>query len=108
MSVHIYKSVFKWIYGRNLSSVINVWFCAYCTHFPGIDTPSQEMNDNKVSKLDMWLAVEEPRAHQAMMFWGVLFGVLVPEVGASGGAVNLELTLTSAITDPVEAPVNCL
>ena len=42
------------------------------------------------------------------MDWGMVFGVVVPEVGASGGPVNLELTLTSAISDPVEAHVNLL
>ena len=56
----------------------------------------------------MWLFVEELRAHHAMMAWGMVFGVVVPEVGASGGPVNLELTLTSAISDPLGAHVNCL
>ena len=46
--------------------------------------------------------------HQAIMDWGMVFGVVVPEVGASGVPVNLELTLTSAILDPVESHVNCL
>ena len=58
--------------------------------------------------MDIWLVVEELRAHQAMMAWGVVFGVVVPKVGASGAPVNLELTLTSAISVPVEAHVNCL
>ena len=106
MIMHIYKYRLKWIYGRNVSSGMNVPFCAYCTHFPGIDTPSQNMHDNKVSKLDMWFVVEELRMHQAMMAWGMLFGVVIPEVGASGGSVNIELTLTGAIPDPVEAHVN--
>ena len=91
-----------------MSSANNVPFCTYCTHFPGIDTPLQKMYDNEVSKLDMRLVVEELRAHQAMMAWGMVFGVVVPEVGASGGPVNLELTLTSAISDPVEEHANCL
>ena len=56
----------------------------------------------------MWLVMEELRAHQAMMAWGVVFGVVVPKVGASGGPVNLELTLMGAIPDLVEAHVNCL
>ena len=43
------------------------------------------MHDDKVSKLDMWIIVEEPREYQAMMAWGMVFGVVVPEVGASGG-----------------------
>ena len=43
-----------------------------------------------------------------VMYWGVVFGVVVPEVGASRVPVNLELTLTSAISDPVEAHVNFL
>ena len=72
-----------------MSSAINVRFCAYCTHFPGIDTPSQNMRGDEVSKLDMWLVVEELRAHQALMAWGMVFGVVVPKVGASGGPVNL-------------------
>ena len=77
-------------------------------HFPGINTPSKKMHDEKVSKLDMWLVVEELGAHQAMMAWGMVFGVVVSEVGASGGPVNIELTLKSEISDPVEAHVNCL
>ena len=52
--------------------------------------------------------MEELRAHQAVMTWGVGFGVVVPEVGASGGPVNLELNLTSTISDPEEAHVNRL
>ena len=90
-----------------MSSANNVQFYARA-HFPLIDTPSQKMHGNKVSKLDIWLVVEELRAHQSMMAWGMVFGVVVPEVGASGGPVNLELTLTSTISDPVEAHVNCL
>ena len=42
------------------------------------------------------------------MAWGMVFGLIVPKVGVSGGAVNLELTLTSAIPDPVEVHVNRL
>ena len=38
MSVHIYKYGLQWIYDVNVSSGINVRFCAYCAHFPGIDT----------------------------------------------------------------------
>ena len=64
------------------------------------------MHDDEVSKLDMWLVMEELRAHKLMMAWGAVFGVVFPEVGASGGPVNLELTLTSAIPDPVKAHVN--
>ena len=96
------------VYGRNMSSTINVQFCAYCAHFPGIDTPMQNMHDDEVIKLDMWLVVEELREHQGIMTWGMVFGVLVPEVGASRAPVNLELTLTSAIPDPVEVHVNRL
>ena len=107
MSVHIYKYGLKWIYGRNVSSAINVRFCAYCAYFPGIDTPSQKMHDEEVSKLDMWIVVEELRAHQAIIAWGMVFGVVVPEDGASRAPVNLELTLMSAIPDPVEEDVNC-
>ena len=57
------------------------------------------MHDDEVIKLDMRLVVEELRAHQAMMDWGMVVGVVVPKHGASGGPVNLELTLTSAISD---------
>ena len=108
MSVHIYKYGSQCIYDRNVSSGINVWFYAYCDHFPGINTPSQKMHDDEVSKLEMWLVVEELWAHEAMMAWGMVFGVIVPKVGASRAPVNLELTLMSAISDPVEAHVNCL
>ena len=90
-----------------MSYVNNARFCVR-THFPGINTPSQKMHDNEVSKLDMLLVVEELRAHQAMMALGMVIGVVVYEVGASGGPVNLELTLMSAISDPVEGHVNCL
>ena len=91
-----------------MSSTNNVRFCAYCTHFLVIDTSLQKMHDNEVSRLDMWLVVEELRVYQAMIAWGVVFGVVVPEFGASRVPVNLELTLTSAIYDPEEAHVNCL
>ena len=90
-----------------MSSANNVRFYVRA-HFPGINTPSQKMHDNEVGKLDMRLVVEELRVHQAMMAWGGVFGVVVPEVGASGRPVNLGLILTNAISDPVEAHVNCL
>ena len=106
ISVHIYKYGLQWLYGRNVSSIINVRFCAYCAYFLGIDTPSQKMHDDEVIKLDMWLVVEELWAHEAMMSWGVVFGVIVPEVGAYGSPVKFELTLTGAIPDPVEVHVN--
>ena len=108
MSMNIYKYRLQWLCGCNVSSGIHVLFCAYCAHFPGIDTPSQKMHGNKVSKLDICIVVEELSAHQAVMAWGIVFGVVAPEVGASGAPVNLELTLTGAITDLVEAHVDCL
>ena len=43
-----------------------------------------------------------------MMVWGMVFGVVVSEVGASRGQVNLEVVLAGAIPDTVEAHVNCL
>ena len=91
-----------------MSSGINARFCSYCTHFPGIDTPSQKIHDDEVSKLDMWLVVEELRAHQLAMAWGMVFGVLVPKVGAFGEALNFEVALAVATPDPVEAHVNPL
>ena len=90
-----------------MSSANNVKFYAR-TNFPVINTPSQKMHDDEVSKLDMWLVVAELRKHQAMMDWEIVFGVVVSKVGDYRGLVNLELTLTSAIYDPVEAHVNCL
>ena len=108
MSVHIYKYRLQWIYGRNVSSGINDRFCAYCAHFPGIYTPLQKMHEEKVSKLDMWIVMEELRSHKAVMAWGMVFGVVVPEVGASGAPVNIELALAGAIPGPVEAHVNHL
>ena len=42
------------------------------------------------------------------MEWVTVFGVLVSEVGASGGPENIEAALESAITDTVDAHVNCL
>ena len=92
----------------DVSSGINVRFCTYCAHFMGIDTPSQKMHDNEVSKLDMWLVVEELRAHQAVMAWGMVFGVVAPKVGAYGGPLNLQLALTGEIPVPLEAHGNHL
>ena len=48
------------------------------------------------------------RAHQEVMAWVMVFGVVVPEVGASGGPVNIELSLVGAIPDPVKAHVDSL
>ena len=66
------------------------------------------MHDDEVSKVDMWLAVEGVRAHQLVMDWGMVFGVVVRKVGASGIPVNLEVSLTGVIPKPVEAHVNRL
>ena len=43
-----------------------------------------------------------------MMSWVMVFGVVVLEVGASGGPVNIEVALASAIPDPVKADINRL
>ena len=56
----------------------------------------------------MWISVEEVRAHQSVMAWGMVFGLVVAEVDTSGGTVNIEVDLAGAISDPVEAHVNCL
>ena len=69
MSVHIYKYGLQWLYDHNVSSGINVRICAYCAQFPVIDTPLQKMHGDEVSKLDMWLVVEELRVHQVVMAW---------------------------------------
>ena len=66
------------------------------------------MHDDKVSNVDMWLVVEEVRVHQLVMDWRIVFGVLVSEVSASGGPLNLEMTLADEIPHPVEAHVNRL
>ena len=108
MSVHNFKYGLQWLYGRNVSFGINAQFCSYCAHFPGIYTPLQNMHDNEVRKLDMWLVVEELRAHQSVIAWGRVFGAVVPEVGASGAPVNIELAMAGAIPDTVEAHVNRL
>ena len=42
------------------------------------------------------------------MAWEMVFGVVVPEVGASGGPVNIEVALAGTIPDPVEVHVNRL
>ena len=50
MSVHIYKYGLKWLYGRNVSSTINVRFyayCAYCAHFPGIEI-AEDVNSQEI------------------------------------------------------------
>ena len=49
----------------------------------------------------MWLIVEEVRVHQSVMAWGMIFCVVVPDVGASGGPVNLEVALAGKVPDPV-------
>ena len=108
MSVHIYNCRLQWLYSRNVYSGIHARFCAYCAHFLGIYTPLQQMHDDEFSKLDVWLVVEELRAHQLVLAWGVLFGVVVPKVDASGGPLNIELALAGAIPDPLEAHVNRL
>ena len=91
-----------------MSYGINARFCAYCAQYTGIDTPSQKMHDGKVHKVDMWLVVDEVRAHQYVVDWGMVFGVVVSEVGASGGPINIEVDLLGEIPDPVEAHVDCL
>ena len=68
----------------------------------------QKMHGDKVSKVDMWIVMEELRSHQYVMACGMVFGVVVPEVGASRGPVNFELALAGAIPDPVEAHFNRL
>ena len=42
------------------------------------------------------------------MAWGMVFGVVFPEVGASGGPVNIEVALVDIISDPAEANANRL
>ena len=59
------------------------------------------MHDDEFSKVDMWLVVEKVRAHQLVMAWWMVFGVVVPKVSASGGPVNIEIYLAGAIPDPV-------
>ena len=56
----------------------------------------------------MWIDMEEGMAHQLVMAWGMVFGVVFPGVVASGAPVNLEVELAGANPDPVEAHVNCL
>ena len=75
-------------------------------HSTVIDTPLHNIHDNKVSKVYMWLVLEEVRVHQSVMTWGMLFCVLVPKVGASRAPVYLEVALAGAIPDPVEVHVN--
>ena len=72
-----------------MSSSINSRFCAYYAHYTGIYAPSQDMHAKTFSKVYMWLVVKEVRAHQSGMAWGMVFGVVVPEVGDSGPPVNL-------------------
>ena len=52
--------------------------------------------------------VEEVREYQLVMDWGMMFGVVVPKVGASGVRVNIEVELAGEIPDPVELYVNLL
>ena len=48
------------------------------------------------------------RENQSVMSWGMVFGVVVPDVGASGGPLNIEVALVGAKPDPVKAHVNRL
>ena len=66
------------------------------------------MHDGNVRKSGMWLFVEELRLHQAVMAWGMVFGVVAPKVGAYGGPLNLQLALTGEIPVPLEAHGNHL
>ena len=50
----------------------------------------------------MWLVVEEVRVHQSVMAWGMVFGVVVPEVGSFRSPVNIEVSLAGTIPDPLE------
>ena len=84
MRVHSYNYRLQWLYGRYVSSGINAWFCAYCAHSTGIDTPSENMHDNEFSNGYMFLVMEEVRAHQLVMAWRTVFVVVVPEGFASG------------------------
>ena len=59
------------------------------------------MHDDEVGKVYMWLVVEELRAYQSVMSWGMLSSVLVPNVGSSGAPANLEVALVGEIPDPV-------
>ena len=103
-----YNYGLKWLYGQDVSSSINSRFCVYCTHSTGIYIPLQKIHDDKVIKLYMSIILEEVRAYQSVMAWGMVFGVVVPEVSSSGGLVNLEVAMAGAIPDPVEAHVNIL
>ena len=85
-----------------MSSTIKSRACASCAQSLGIDTPSHKIHDNKVCKIDMRIIVEEVRAHQLVMTWGMVFGVVVAKVGASGVPLYLELAMAGAIHDPVE------
>ena len=66
------------------------------------------MHDDEVRKVYIWLVVEEVRAHQSVMDWGMVFSVVVPDDDASGGPVNFEVALAGAIPDSLEAHGNCL
>ena len=46
---------------RDVYSGINARLCAYYTQSMGIDTPLQNMHDDKVYKVEMWIVVQEVR-----------------------------------------------
>ena len=56
----------------------------------------------------MWIVVEGVRVHESVMAWEMVFGMIVPKVGDSGDAVNIEVALAGGIPDPLEAHVCCL
>ena len=91
-----------------MSSDIKSRLCTFCTQSNGIDTPSQKTHEDNICEVDIRLDVEEVRAYQFMMAWGMVFGMVVAKVGASGPPVNLELYLVGTIPDPVEIHVDCL
>ena len=66
------------------------------------------MHDEEIIQVYMWIVVEEVRVHQSVMAWGMVFGVVVLEVVASRGPVNIEVALVDVIPDPVEAHVDRL
>ena len=108
MTVCGYNYRLQSFYDRDVSSGINALFCAYFVYSTGIETPLQKMHDNEVSKVYMLIFVKEVRAHQSVMAGGMVFGVVVLEVGASRGPVNLEVALAGVIPDPVEVHINFL
>ncbi len=69
----------------------------------GFNTPSQVTQSCCGIEL-----IEDEWTHILMMFCRMMLGVVIGNVGGTGGPKNTELFLVYAIADPVEPHIDCL